>query len=67
MWTMSYDKNRFTHNYHGIGTHKLNYNHMLQVDFIGPLNEFKQQYACHRVDICTGLGKVKSGSRPDKN
>ena len=25
-------KNRFKHNYHGIGTHRLHFNHTLQID-----------------------------------
>jgi hypothetical protein len=35
-------KTRFKHNYYGIGTHRLRFNHALQIDCIGPLNEFKK-------------------------
>jgi hypothetical protein len=31
----------------------------------GPLNEFKKQYACTIVDVCTGLGMARSGPKPD--
>jgi hypothetical protein len=59
-------KTRFKHNYNGIGTHRLHFNHTLQIDCIGPLNEFKKQYSCTIVDICTGLGMAKSGPKPDQ-
>ena len=59
-------KTRFKHIYHGIGTHRLHFNPILQIDYIGPLNEFKKQYKCTIVDVCTGLEMAKSGPKPDQ-
>lgn len=57
---------RFTHNYKGCIGHKLHFNKIVQIDFIGPLNGFRNAYACTMVDITTGLGMAKSGPKPDQ-
>lgn len=47
---------KFNHNYRGVIGHKKGFNSLVQIDFIGPLKNFKNQYACTMVDATTGLG-----------
>ncbi|XP_052602440.1 uncharacterized protein LOC128115609 [Peromyscus californicus insignis] len=58
---------RLTHNYQGIIGHRMDFNRILQIDFIGPLNSFKGKYCCTLVDITTGLGMARESTHPDQN
>lgn len=56
---------RFKHNYKGTIGHKLGFNHILQIDFIGPMPN--KLYYCTMVDITTGLGHAVQSTAPKQN
>lgn len=42
------------------------FNHTVQIDYIGPLPSFKDQYACVIVDVCTGLGMATASRQANQ-
>lgn len=60
-------RSRLRHNYHGTIGNKLGFNRLVQIDFIGPLKNFKNYYVCTMVDVTTGLGHAKESKHPDQN
>lgn len=71
-WALQQCKNcpatqtRFRHNYRGVVGYKLHLNKIVQIDYIGPLSNFKNKYACTMVDMCTGLGLTRASPHPDQ-
>lgn len=60
------NKKRFTHNRKAPTVQRLGFNYAIQIDFIGPLKNFSNMYACTMVDATTGLGLAKAGPKPDQ-
>lgn len=57
---------RLTHKYDGHIGHRLYFNNIIQIDFIGPLTQYRNKYACTIVDITTGLGMARAHNNPDQ-